>query len=347
MPDPVPFANARPTARIDGLDRPNLEAAVLEAVVVQPAGGMDSAEIRLNNWGPVGEGPPGFVFQDIALGARIELFLGQDTTTPLFDGEITAIEERYGDGAPQLILLAEDRLHRLALNRRSRVFENQSCDAVVASIAQEAGLSADVRVSQASSSLFQLNESDLAFLRRLLGRFGVAPRLRGGTLVARVEEAPTTPVPLGQDDQVRRLRVMADLARQPSRAVARGYDLKADEAVTATAERARPATRRTAARDVLTRLGWPGEELFAHPPPTTQGEADDYAAGAFAIAARRFLHGDLICDGNPAVVAGATVDIGGVSDRIAGIYRVMEATHHFSLASGYETFARIARADWP
>ncbi|MBK1657108.1 phage late control D family protein [Paracraurococcus ruber] len=344
---PLALANIRPTARIDGQDRPALEQAVLELTIAQPAAGMDSAEMRLVNFSPTATDPPDFPFADIPLGARIEIFVGEPGAPALFDGEVTGLEERYGGAAPELVVLAEDRLHRLARKRRSRVFESQSADAVVGAMAAEAGLQADARVSSAAATWHQMNESDLAFLRRLLARFGVTPRLRQGRLVARQEEAPLTTIPLSVNAEIRKLRILADLARQASQATVRGWDLKADAVVTARADRATPPAQRTGAKDLLSRLGWPGDDLLVSPPPATQGLADDQAAAAFSGTARRFLSGDMICDGNPAVIAGAAVEIAGVSSRLAGIYRVTEATHHFDLGHGYETFARLARADWP
>ena len=50
---------------------------------------------------------------------------------PLFMDVVTALEERYGDGAPQLVILAEDPLHKLARSRASRVFENKGLADVV------------------------------------------------------------------------------------------------------------------------------------------------------------------------------------------------------------------------
>ena len=43
---------------------------------------------------------------------------------------------------------------------------------------------------------------------------------------------------------------------------------------------------------------------------------------------------------------GGAVTLSGVSPRLAGTYDVLASVHHFSLADGYETYARVARGYW-
>ena len=105
-----------------------------------------------------------------------------------------------------------------------------------------------------------------------------------------------------------------------------------------------PASGSTAASS-LRGLGWDGDETFAFPAPATQAEATDYANAALDARGRRFLHGDLVCIGNPDVNVGGAVSLAGVSPRLTGTYAVVACAHVFDESAGYQTYARIERAD--
>jgi phage protein D len=92
-------------------------------------------------------------------------------------------------------------------------------------------------------------------------------------------------------------------------------------------------------------LGWDADETFAFPAPATQADATDYANAALDAQGRRFLYGDLVCTGNPDVAVGAAVALTGVSPRLTGAYAVVACAHLFDESAGYQTYARIERAD--
>src|SRR6516165_9219959 len=131
MLDGAPYVSSRPAITLNGAANDDMVSALLDVAVRAPETGMASAELRLVNWGNQASGPIGFMFNQVALGAKIEIAFGLTQQKTLFKGEITGIEERYGDGVPQLVLLAEDALHRLARHRANRTFEQQSPNAIV------------------------------------------------------------------------------------------------------------------------------------------------------------------------------------------------------------------------
>ena len=345
MADGGSYVSPRPTLTLKGSANPDMRTALLDLAVRMPEAGMASAELRMVNWGDKTNGTPGFLFDDVALGDPITIAFGLAQQKSVFEGEITAIEERYGDGAPQLVLLAEDRLHRLARRRTNRVFEEQSPNAIVATLANDAGLGADAKLSDSPGTYHQLNESDLHFLRRLAARYGSMPRLQDGKLVCRAREALPAPVTLDAGDTLHRLRVTADLARQPVIARARGRDLVAGIALDAQADSLLVPATATTASAALGKLGWDGEAIFAVPAPATQDEADAIAAASFDAQGRRFLHGDAVCGGNPDITPGAAVTLTGVSPRLSGAYAVVSCAHLFDEATGYQTYARLERGD--
>lgn len=344
---PEAFANARPTLRVAGRARGDLADVLLAAVATLPLSGMSSAEIHCVNWAQdAAAGGVDFAFLDIALGDRIELSMGAATEAVVFDGEVTGIEERYGEGAPRIVFLAEDRLHHLARERRSRSFEDQSVDDIVRRLAAGAGLDVDLNVSGTRGTYHQINESDLAFLLRLSSRFDVAPRLSEGRLRARPEQADASPVALDAQTNVRELRLLADLNHQSRATTVRGYNAATDHDVSATVDQVAAVAGGSTAGDILGTLGWPGQTVAPVPFPLSQAEAETVAAAHHHSRARRFIHGDVLCVGDPALGSGREVELRGVSPRLTGKYQVVHCVHRFDSAAGYQTELRINRPDW-
>lgn len=341
------FINARPRFRVDGQDHAAMAEAVKDVAIQQPLSGRAHAEIRLINWGRVdGQNEPGFVFQQLRHGAEIAILIGEQAQQPLFTGDVTAIEERYGDGAPQLLLLLEDKMHLLARQRHTRRFEEQSLDDVLRTLADDAGLSADIQVSSQAGDWHQFNESNLAFMQRLLAPYDIAVRWQQGRLRIKPEEEDSNPLSLSPQDGMEYLRIVADLNGQPASAQIKGYDLSADEATTAQSEALQPPPRATSGVDVLNELGWPGEAYFPHPFAKTQTEADQFAVAAFRSRAKSFLAGEAVCTGNAAFGAGREVELTEVSDRLRGRYQIVHCSHRFDSSQGFRTFLKLNRADW-
>lgn len=347
------FASVRPRISVQGQTRDDLGLALRALTLSRPAHGMAHGEIQAVCWGAGDQDPePDYRFTDIALGDTLEVgFEREGREYSVFSGEITALEERYGEGAPHLVILVQDRLHRLARARRSRSFEDASPDDLVSRIAADAGLNGDARVSTVTATWHQLNESDLAFLFRVLGPFGAGLRLDGGgRLRARPEEPDPEPIALDIADNALRVRLIADLAQQPAETEVSGFDAAADTEVSGRVEAGSDPAMGTGngsrARDHLTRLGWPGTERVPRPFPWTQGLADAFAQGHFDRRDRAFLTGEVRCIGDPRLAGGREIALTGTSPRTAGRYRVLECVHRFDSADGYRTHLRVARPDW-
>lgn len=338
--------STRPRLTVDGENRRDLAEAVTAVVVNRPLSGCGHAELVVGNFGR-GEdgGRPGFLFQDVDLGRRIDIRFGSADSTPVFSGEVTGLEERYGDGAPRLHLLLQDPLHRLARTRRSRVFEDLSATDVVRQVASDAGLESDVNVPGGTATWHQLNESDLAFLLRLAGRFNIAVRLDGEQLRARPESPDAEPVRLDAQDSVLQVRLVMDLNHQPRRSRVLGLNVARDNTLSADVDRFGPGAEGETAASVLGETGWDGEEIVPRPVPRTQVEADALAQAHFDRSARQFVSGELRCIGEPALTSGREVELGGVSRRLAGTYRVVHCVHRFDGVSGFESHLRVQRAD--
>ena len=340
------FVSARPRVKVRGESRPDLGDAVRGLTLSLPLNGMAHGELHLVFWGASDDDrEPAFRFTDVALGDALELAFGHDPEVIVFDGEITALEERYGGGAPQLVLLVQDRLHHLVRARHSRTFDDQSADDLVSTIASGAGLSGDANVSTVTHTWHQINESDLAFLARVLEPFGIALRLQGSSLRARPEEPDPEPLILDTADNALTVRLITDLNHQPAETAVEGFDPGADETASGSASATSESTDGTTAADLLARLGWDGAEQVPRPFASLQGLAEAYAQAHFDRRARDFVCGEIRCVGDPRLAGGRQIELTGVSPRLAGRYRVVHCVHRFDAAEGFRTHLRVARAD--
>lgn len=337
--DSTGFIHARPRVLVDGEERPDLNDAVQAAEACLPLHGRAHAELRLVNWlsGDI-------AFSEIRLGDTVSLKMGESAEIPVLDGEVTGIEERYGEGAPQLVLLVEDKLHRLARQRHNRRFEAMSVDEVIEQVLGDTELSGDTNVNSGNATWLQMNESNLAFLMRLVAAYGLGLRLEGDRVRAKPEEEDREPLGLSPDEgTAKSVRIVTDLNHQPSSVTVRGYDLSSDEVVTHEANSLQPAARGTLASDELSRLGWETASIVPHPFVRRQSDAEAMATGQFGRAASRFLYGEILCSGAPTLRAGREIELSDVSDRLAGRYRISDCRHVFG-AAGYETLIKVQKA---
>ncbi len=342
------FVSVRPKIKVAGSENSNLGEALTALVISLPLSGMAHAELTVTNWNTSGDsGELDYVFQSIGLGETIEVSMTTgDSSTRLFKGEVTALEELYGEGAPQLTILLQDKLHRLTRTRNNRVFEEQSLDHVVNTIASDAGLSADVNLSSVVATYHQLNESDLAFLLRMSGSLDMAVRLQNDQLRVRAEEEDSEPVALNAQDSALKVRLIADLNQQPTGVKVQGYNLDNAEDVSETSTSLRRPANDTTAATTLSNLSWDGEEIVPQPYPRAQGEAEALAKAHFNRAAKRFIAGDIKAIGEAALFSGREIELTGVSPRFAGRYQVVNCVHHFNSVSGFETHLKVNKADW-
>ena len=338
------IVSARPLLSHRGAERPELSDAVLSLDVSLPMDGRGNAEIRLLNWGRRA-GEADFQWQDIALGDDFSIaFL--DSGRQVFAGQVTALEERYGQGAPMLVLLVEDPLHRLAKARRSRAWEEQGIDDVIASIAAEHGLSADVSVSSTSADWYQQNETDLNFIARLCRRHDVPLRIHDGGLLARPPETDPAPVAVSPRSNADEIRIIADLSHQVTGSGLRGWDFASADRVEHETERLQPPASGETAADLLGSLGWGGGEWLGGASARGAAEARDRAVAALHRQATRFLTGEILLRGDPALAAGGEIELDGVSPRLRGRYRVTRLHHRFDGDNGFVSHLRVERSDW-
>jgi uncharacterized protein len=350
---PLAYYSARPTLRFDGQDNDLLSGALQSMHMQEQEGGLSRLELSFVAWGLQPGGSVGPLFADeqvLKLGAEVKVFAGEaGSPTEIFSGRVGAIEQAFDtQGPPRLIVHAEDAAMKARLQRRSEVYEQQSVADIARAIAQRAGLTPMVSgLTDTHEVQVQCNESDLAFLRRLLARCGGDVQVVGNELhVSPRQDVQRGSVTLALGSQVHRLRAVADLADQVSVVEVTGFDAAAGAPVNASCSDTAfgPGSGRNGPALLQQAYGAERRQHSAHRTATTQAEADSLARAEMERRARRFVQVDGSCEGNPALRVGTHITLQGGDPRFANGYYVTACTHRFDARVGYETDFRAEGA---
>ena len=339
--------SARPTLRIAGQEDVRLSALLTSMRMEESEGGMSTLELHVTNWVATGGGHTELAFDAtsaLKLGADLGVYAG-DSSSPcaLFEGKVSAIEMvcNYGQ-PPELVVLAEDALTAARHARRSKVFVDQSPADVVRAVASGLGLQVGVDgLDSPVASWAQLNETDLAFLRRLLARFDADLQVVKDTLqVSARQDAGRPPaIDLTLNSQLARVRIVADLASQATAVTVAGWNEKTGAAAHGSAQaiaHAGPGSGKSGA-DWLTDVFGARSEHLSGPFVAGDDEAAAVAQAAFDQRARRFLRAEGLSEGNARLRIGSTLAISGVSPQFDNSYYVVRASHVFDMKQGYRT----------
>lgn len=342
---PLAYYSARPTLRLDGQDDERAATQLQSLTMQEQEGGLSSLELVFNAFGPHESGAPGLLFEDerlLAFGTRVQVYAGEaGAPTAIFDGHVSALELAMdSEGPPRLVAWAEDRLAGARLERLSATYENRSLADIVGTVAARHGLTPRVTgLTEPLPLAVQFNESDLAFLRRLLQRCGADLQVVGDELQVGVRaEVSRNRIELQMGSQLYRLRAVADLAHQVTALKVTGFDPEQGQAVEGDGAGAAlgPGRGRTGA-ELLSRALGPREQRSAHRLALSAGEATALAEMEYAQRARRFVRVEGVCEGNPALRVGTELALRGAGPRFDNSFAVTACTHRYDMRRGYET----------
>jgi len=336
---------ARPTLRVDGVESELTRELLLAMRMTEHAGGMSELELRFANLASRRAGQSAVPFEDESLlrfGAELTVYAGDELQPQaIFRGKITAIEAEFArQSAPELVVFAEDALQRARMLRRTQLHDDVSIADLARTVAQRAGLRPIITgFSDNVGPQLQLNESDLAFLRRMLTAYDGDMQVVDAELqVAPRSEVQRNTVNLTMFGQLLQARVVADLADQATEVTVTGWDSARGQRVshTSTGRALGPGSGRTGAALLRSAFGERSEHM-GHIAVINDTEARAMADASFDQRARRFVVLEGTSDGNPAIRVGTHLVVAGMSERFDNEYYVTRACHRFNLSLGYLT----------
>ena len=336
---------ARPTVRVNGSEQERVTGLLLEMDMTEHEDGLSTLELKLENVASTSAGESDFAFEDeraIKLGDTITVYCGEESApTEIFRGLVSAFEGEFGEeSAPRLVVLSEDTLQKARLKRRTKTFDNQTIAAIASSIANDLGLTPQVSgFSQSIGTQVQFNESDLAFLRRLLARYDGDVQVVGSELhVSPRRDVQRGTVDLTLHSQLRRVTILADLAHQVSEVTVTGWDASRGQRINGRSSGTRrgPGDGRWGSELLSTAVGRRTHQV-AHLVADGDDEARALADAAFDERQRRFVKAQGTAEGNPLIRVGTHVRLAGLSARFNNTYYVTRCCHRFDLERGYET----------
>jgi uncharacterized protein len=336
----------RPTIQVRGRENERVTALLLSMRMTETEGGMSSLELRLTDVASERDGRADYAFDDeqiLALGTALTVSCGEeDAPQEIFKGAITALELSVDEeNPPELVVYAEDALQKARFARRTKVWDDASIADVVNEVAQAASLTPQVRgLDSRLGTLVQLDETDLAFLRRLLSEHGGDLQVVGDELqVSTRDGVQRGSVRLERGNELVDLRVVADLAEQVTQVTVTGWDATQGARVTgrSSASVGGPGSGRQGPAELEQSFGRRIEHLGQLCAVENDGEARALAEAAFAHRSRRFVRAWGTAVGNPALRVGTHVTLAGVPGRWQNTYYVVRAEHSYDQMVGYRT----------
>ncbi len=341
---PQAVYTARPTIQVDEQSYPLVNELLIAMEMVEREGGLSALELRLINVASDDQGDAEFAFEDdrtLTLGGRIKVYAGDERSpTEIFQGVITGLEAVFPkDSPPELFVLAEDNFQQARMERRTTTYDDVSIADIAQQIAQNLGLQAVVDgFTDRIGTHVQFNESDLAFLRRLLHHYDGDLQVVGTEMhVAPRSQVQRGSITLELHSQLREARLLADLAHQVTGVSITGWDVSQGARIQVSSQGANPGPGSgSEGSGILERAIGSRVHHAQHINVTNDTEAQALADAIYDDRARRFVTVEGIADGNPSIRVGTHVDIRGVG-RFDNTYYVTFARHTYTDTAGYST----------
>src|ERR1044072_6303164 len=288
---------ARPTVRIDSQEDQKVSELILAMEMIEREGGLSALELRVSNVASDPQGGADLAFEDnqsLRLGAQIQVYSGEESAPQeIFRGTIPGLEADFPElSPPELVVLAEDVFQQARMTRRTKIHENVSIYDMASDLAGKLSLTPVITGFRTKiGTQVQLNESDLAFLRRILARYDGDLQVVGRELhVSPRSDVERGTVELKLHGQLRRVRVLADLAHQVTEITTSGWDPAQGKRVTgkSTGANLGLGSGRTGAQILSDAISERSHHI-GHTAMMTADEAQAIADAAFDDRARRFL----------------------------------------------------------
>lgn len=355
MPDAgqaPPIVASRPVFTIGGQTQTLLSDRLLGLLVEETVEGLYRAEGTFANFDQSGGG---FDYQyfdrkllDFGKPITIQMGAGQ-AASQVFSGRLMALEGRFPHlRAPEVLLLAEDRLQDLRMTRRTRTFENISDADLFRQVASQQGLQANVDVSGPTYKvLAQVNQSDLAFLRERARAVDAELWIDDQQLnVTARSKRKANELTLTYKSGLFEFSALADMADQATGFSATGWDVASKQAISFRATSSALGGELNGdlgGSAILQQAIGQRDQQVVHTLPFTSQEAQALAESYYRRWARRFVTGSGLADGDGRIQVGTSMTLKGLGTLFDGKFYVTAVRHMFDPANGYRTWFSVER----
>ncbi len=343
MPEPLASPQLDLAVCVNGQALPApAYASLIEISVEDDVEGPSMFTLRLSAHEARGSGLAWVDDELFDIGGEVEIKLGQrDVLSTVFSGDISGIElDLAAEEVPALVVRGYDRRHRLLRGTGTRTFLKMKDSDIAAQIAQEHGLTPDVKDSGAAHDyVSQHGQSDLEFLASRAAAIGFEVTVDGKALRFQPRKhREGARITLATDRDLIELSARLSARNQPSEVEVRGWDPASKEAFVGKAAAGQEASMgarggpaaadRAFGKAVLTVIDRP---------VATQQEAERIAREELERRALAFVQIDGTCRGRPDLRPGLVVDVQGAGRRFSGPYYLTSTAHTYTPQRGYRT----------
>ena len=287
---------------------------------------------------------------DLAIGKPIELKLGyqENQLTSVATCEIISWEPEYPPGgAAYLTVRGYDKSFRLSREKKSRSFVEMKDSDIATQIAQEMNLTPHVdSTPEVHPYVFQRNQANLEFLLERAQRINFEMYIEGSDLYFRNPLSNQAgSVTLKWGESLISFAPRLSSFNQVSEVIVKGWDPSSKKEIVGKAGSGDEHTNlggTQTATEIAESAHGATQTFKVTQPISSQAEADALARAHFNRLSMNFITGEGKALGNPAIKAGAVIDIEGLGDKFTGSYYVVRANHIFN-AAGYVTMFEVKK----
>lgn len=259
---------------------------------------------------------------------------GGDLKT-VIKGEITAIEPEFLPGYVAIFTVrGYDRSHRLHRGTQSKAFLESTDSDIAKKIAGEMGLTAKVdNTTVKYDHIFQHNQTNYEFLLERAQVNGFEVYVDGRDLHFKKPDGKRGTVKLAWGETLQTFLPRMSITHQVDEVIVRGWDPAKKQAIVGQA-------KSSSVQPQINVGGWGGavakkaigsaQHIEVRRPVVSQKEADVVAKAILDEFNAGFVEAEGVAEGEPSIVAGATVELENLGDKFSGKYTVTSARHQYS-----------------
>lgn len=315
-------------------------SAITELVVVQDARGLASVELTADAWDEDARGWR--LIDSVREGDAIAVVVDDRT---VFAGVVTALDLDLGSNDdPQVRVRGYDHRVKLARARKTVLHRNLTDGELLRRLGQAAGVAVDVAsTTEVHTALLQAEQTDLEFLDQRAAALGFDVLAHSGTLVIGPPAFDARPVAALTAADLLDFRGTLSIRDLCDTLKLRAWDVAQKQV--ALGEAAAPELRGLVSGPARARRAFGAAVDQRGDAWTTDVQAglEARAKADMLRAALEHCAAEALVAGDPALAAGASVDLQGLGARFSGPYYIQAAEHRWRGDESYRTQLTLRR----